>query len=190
MAENFDVIVVGARCAGSPLAASLAARGLRVCVLDRARLPSEVPSTHMLHPSGVSSLERLGMLDKLLATGAPPLDRGSFLIQDVRLEMDRRIAERFEAPWLCIRRVTLDSLLINMAEEAGAQVRTQTSVVGLVEDAGGVRGVQTETGTLNAALVVGADGPHSAIARFVGAREYHVTAPARLFLWAYFEGAA
>src|ERR1700716_2335532 len=129
MTDSFDVIVVGARCAGSPLAAWLASRGLRVCVLDRARFPSEVPSTHMLHPSGVARLERLGLLDKLLATGAPPLDQGSFVIDDVRLEMDGRIAKRFEAPWLCVRRVTLDSLLVEMAREAGAQVRTQTSMV-------------------------------------------------------------
>jgi 2-polyprenyl-6-methoxyphenol hydroxylase-like FAD-dependent oxidoreductase len=70
--ENFDVIVVGARCAGSPLTASLAARGVRVCLLDRAGFPSEVASTHMIHPSGVARLERLGVLDKMLATGAAP----------------------------------------------------------------------------------------------------------------------
>ena len=112
----------------------------------------------MLHPSGVARLERLGLLDKLLATGAPPLDQGSFVIDDVRLEMDGRIAKRFEAPWLCVRRVTLDSLLVEMAREAGAQVRTQTSMVGLVEEAGVVRGVRTETGTISAPLIVGADG--------------------------------
>src|SRR6266851_2290945 len=170
--EDFDVIVVGARCAGSPLAASLATRGMRVCLVDRARFPSEVPSTHMIHPSGVASLGRLGILDRLLATGAPPLDRGCFVIDDVRLESDPAVAARFEAPWLCIRRVVLDSLLVEAAEDAGAQVRTETPVVGLVEEDGAVRGVRTRKGVLNAAVVVGADGPHSAIARFVGAREY------------------
>jgi 2-polyprenyl-6-methoxyphenol hydroxylase-like FAD-dependent oxidoreductase len=187
--EDFDVIVVGARCAGSPLAASLATRGLRVCLVDRARFPSEVPSTHMIHPSGVASLGRLGILDRLLATGAPPLERGCFVIDDVRLESDPAVAARFEAPWLCIRRVVLDSLLVEAAENSGAQVRTETPVVGLVEEDGAVRGVRTRKGTLNAPVVVGADGPHSAIARFVGAREYHVTTPGRVFLWAYFEGA-
>jgi 2-polyprenyl-6-methoxyphenol hydroxylase-like FAD-dependent oxidoreductase len=190
VAEEFDVIVVGARCAGSPLAAALACRGLRVCLLDRSGFPSEVPSTHMIHPSGVARLARLGVLDKMLATGAPPLDRGTFFVDDVRIEADPAIMKRFGAPWLCVRRITLDSLLVQAAEEAGAQLRRQTPVIGLVKEDGVVRGVETETGTLSAALVVGADGPHSAIARFVGAREYHVTAPGRLFLWAYFEGAA
>jgi len=46
MADRFDVIVVGARCAGSPLAILLARAGMRVCVVDRARFPSDTASTH------------------------------------------------------------------------------------------------------------------------------------------------
>src|SRR4051812_34748807 len=34
-AEHFDVIIVGARCAGSPLATLLARTGIKVCVVDR-----------------------------------------------------------------------------------------------------------------------------------------------------------
>ncbi len=189
MADSFDVVVVGARCAGAPLAATLAARGLRVCALDRARFPSEVPSTHMIHPNGVARLARLGLLDRLLATGAPPLVQGSFVLDDVELGLDPALAGRFEAPWLCIRRGVLDALLIEAAQAAGAQVRTATAVTGLVVEDGAVVGVETETGEIRAPLVIGADGPHSLVARMVGAREYHVSAPGRLFLWAYFEGA-
>jgi 2-polyprenyl-6-methoxyphenol hydroxylase-like FAD-dependent oxidoreductase len=191
MAKVFDVVVVGARCAGSPLAAFLARRGVRVCVVDRARFPSEIPSTHMIHPTGVALLADLGLLDGLLATGAPPLERGGFVVDDVRLGLEPAIARRFEAPWLCIRRETLDLLLIEAAQAAGAEVRTQTAVTGLVREDGVVRGVRTDSGsTLLAPLVIGADGPHSAVARLVGSREYHVTDPGRLFMWAYFEGAA
>ena len=190
MTEAFDVIVVGAGCAGSPLAASLAARGLRVCLIDRARFPREIPSTHMVHSSGVARLARLGLMDKLLATGAPPLDRGAFVLEDVRIESDATVTGRFDAPWLCIRRTVLDTLLLGAAEEAGAQLRTQTKVIGLVEDGGEVQGVRTDTGILRAPIVVGADGPHSVVARLTGAREYHVTPPGRMFMWAYFEGAA
>ncbi len=188
MSDDFDVIVVGARCAGSPLATLLARAGLKVCVLDRARFPSEVPSTHMLHPAGVAILDRLGVLGKVLATGAPPLEHGSFHFDDVRVEGGPAVLGSFGAPWLCVRRVTLDSLLVEMAEESGAEVRTETKVVGLVADNGVVRGVRTEAGSLTAALVVGADGPRSAVARFAGAREYHVTEPGRFASWAYFEG--
>jgi menaquinone-9 beta-reductase len=189
VADRFDVIIVGARCAGSPLAASLAERGLDVCVVDRARFPSEVPSTHLIHPGGVARLARLGLLERLLATGAPPLVRGRFLLDDVELTFDPSLAGRFEAPWLCIRRSVLDPLLIEAAEEAGAQVRTSTAVTDLVLEEGAVAGVRTPAGEIHAPLVVGADGPSSIVARLVNAREYHVTPPGRLFLWGYFEGA-
>ena len=65
----------------------------------------------------------------------------------------------------------------------------ETTVQGLVHEGGAVHGVQTTNGVLRAPLVVGADGPHSTVARLVGSREYHVSEPGRLFIWGYFEGA-
>jgi 2-polyprenyl-6-methoxyphenol hydroxylase-like FAD-dependent oxidoreductase len=44
----FDVIVVGARCAGASLAMLLARGGHRVAVVDRASFPSDTMSTHFL----------------------------------------------------------------------------------------------------------------------------------------------
>jgi menaquinone-9 beta-reductase len=191
MADRFDVLVVGARCAGSPLATMLARKGLRVCVVDRSKFPSEVPSTHGIQPTGVSVLDRLGAVDRIRATGAPAIDRGSFRLNDVFVEFDDRLrlVERFGSPMYCVRRVTLDQLLLDMAAEAGAEVRTESAVTGLLEHGGVVTGVETAAGPITASLVVGADGPSSAVARMAGAREYHVTEPGRLFLWAYFEGA-
>jgi 2-polyprenyl-6-methoxyphenol hydroxylase-like FAD-dependent oxidoreductase len=91
------------------------------------------------------------------------------------------------APGISVRRVTLDEILVNAAAEAGAEVRTQTGITGLVMDGDRVAGVSTATGELRAPLVVGADGARSAVARIVGAREYHSTANGRIFMWAYYE---
>ena len=74
MADRFDVIVVGARCAGSPLAILLARARMRVCVVDRARFPSDTASTHGVQPSGVKILGRLGVLGALLQV-TPAIDR-------------------------------------------------------------------------------------------------------------------
>jgi len=38
--RTFDVIVVGARCAGSPLAMLMARRGYRTLLVDRATFPA------------------------------------------------------------------------------------------------------------------------------------------------------
>ena len=81
-AEHFDVAIVGARCAGSPLAAMLARRGLRVCLIDRARFPSESLSTHVIQPCGVALLERLGVLEAILAAGAARLTRFTLVSVD------------------------------------------------------------------------------------------------------------
>src|SRR5690242_3682708 len=61
----WDVIVVGARCAGSPLAMVLAARGHRVLLVDRSTFPSDTVSTHVIHPPGVAALRRWGLLDRV-----------------------------------------------------------------------------------------------------------------------------
>ena len=76
MRDRYDVIVVGARVAGSTLAALLGDAGVSVLLLDRARFPSTTPSTHFFRGAGmVGVLGRLGVLDAVLALGCPPLTR-------------------------------------------------------------------------------------------------------------------
>ena len=185
--EQFDVVVVGARCAGSPLATMLARRGLRVCLLDRARFPSETPSTHVIQPCGVQMLDHLGVLERILMAGAVPIDRFTLVNDDVRIDATLDPATG-EQPGLCVRRVTLDALLVDAAGDAGADVRTASRVTGLISVDGRVTGVETDTGRIGAQLVVGADGRHSTVASCVGAEEYHVAPPGRMPAWAYFEG--
>lgn len=181
------MVVVGARCAGSPLATMLARRGLRVCLLDRSRFPSETPSTHVIQPCGVAVLDRLGLLDTVLAAGAAPLTRFTFVTDDARIEttIDAGV---FGVPSLSVRRITLDHLLVEAAASAGAEVRTGTAATGLLWDEGRVTGIETTRGPIEAQLVVGADGRRSTVAGLVDAAEYHVAPPGRIFAWAYFEG--
>src|SRR5512144_2898898 len=78
MPATYDVIVVGARCAGSPVAMLLAQKGYRVLVVDRATFPSDTVSTHILHPLGVAALSRWGLRDSLAATGCPAMHTYAF----------------------------------------------------------------------------------------------------------------
>jgi menaquinone-9 beta-reductase len=185
MSDSFDVIVVGARCAGAPLATMLARAGLRVCLVDKDRFPSDTLSTHGVQPVGVQVLERLGVLDELLKV-APPMLRGLMAFDDGVAVFDDIVAIT-GAPVLSVRRMRLDEILVNAAAAAGAQVRTRTPVTGLVMDGDRVAGVSTAAGELRAPLVVGADGTRSAVARMVGAKEYHPTPNGRVFMWAYYE---
>ena len=184
MAESFDVIVVGARCAGAPLASMLARAGLRVCLVDKDGFPSDTLSTHGIQPAGVQVLERLGVLDTLVRI-APPMVRLRGVFDDAEVVFD--VIAIAGAPVLSVRRITLDEILVNAAAEAGADVRTQTAVTDLVFDRGRVAGVTTASGELRAPLVVGADGTRSTVAKLVGAKEYQPTPNGRVFMWAYYE---
>ena len=72
-----DVLIVGMRCAGAPLAMLLARKGYNVLGVDRAHFPSDTLSTHFMWPRTTSSLAEWGLLDRLKATGCPSIDQGA-----------------------------------------------------------------------------------------------------------------
>ena len=193
MAESFDVIVVGARCAGSPLAALLARRGVRVAMLEQATFPRDTLSTHYFQARALAFLERLGVIEDLRATGAPFVTHN-----DVRLEDLEYVVPIPQQPGdvgggMSVRRTLLDPILAKAAVNAGADVRMATKVTGVVKDQGRVCGVRvTHNGSeteLHARLVVGADGRNSTIARLVGARKYNLAPNERFAYWSFYEGA-
>jgi 2-polyprenyl-6-methoxyphenol hydroxylase-like FAD-dependent oxidoreductase len=177
MADNqYDAIVVGARCAGSPTAMLLARKGYKVLVVDRATFPSDTVSTHLVHPPGVAALRRWGLLDRLVATGCPPIDTYAFDFGPFTLA---GAPGTDEAPVAYgPRRTVLDKLLVDAASEAGAEVRERFTVEEVVVEDGQVTGVRGHgrggrTVTERARVVVGADGRHSLVARAVRPERYH-----------------
>lgn len=194
MPDRFDVVVVGARCAGAPLAALLAARGVSVAVVEKARFPSDTPSTHIFQNDGARVMASIGVLDLVLASGAPWIEQADLRIDGLRLvhRWPRRVTD--PGPMLSVRRSVLDALLVDAAAAAGASVREATRVTGLLERDGRVAGVRVEhdgrASALEATLVVGADGRGSTVARLAGARHYNTVANQRLACWSYYEGAA
>ena len=71
----YDAIIVGARCAGSPVAMLLARKGYRVLAVDKSAFPSDIMSTHFIQPDGVAKLAEWGLLDAVLATNCPPITK-------------------------------------------------------------------------------------------------------------------
>ena len=100
----YDAIVVGARCAGSPTAMLLARKGYRVLLVDRAVFPSDSIRLHYIHQSGIARLKRWGLLDRLIATGCPPIrerivDYGDFPLTGRTAPID----DGSSVPWMAIR---------------------------------------------------------------------------------------
>jgi 2-polyprenyl-6-methoxyphenol hydroxylase-like FAD-dependent oxidoreductase len=188
---EFDAIVVGARCAGSPTAMLLARIGYKVLVVDRETFPADTISTHLVHPAGVAALKRWGLLDRLVATGCPgihtyALDFGAFTLSGAPGTAEAPLAY---AP----RRTVLDKLLVDAAAEAGAEPREGFTVEALVIEDGrvtGIRGHRKDEPAvdLRARVVVGADGHHSLVARLAGAEPYNEKPPFQVSYYTYVSG--
>ena len=173
--NHYDAIVVGARCAGSPTAMLLARKGYRVLVVDRGTFPSDTVSTHLIHPPGIAALGRWGLLDRLTATGCPPIDTYLFDFGPITVSGSPGTEEAAIA--YGPRRTVLDKLLLDAADEAGAEVREAFSVEEILVDAGrvtGIRGHGNSGSTVveHASVVIGADGRHSTVAHAVTPAQY------------------
>jgi 2-polyprenyl-6-methoxyphenol hydroxylase-like FAD-dependent oxidoreductase len=191
MTKAFDAIVVGARCAGSPTAMLLARKGYRVLVVDRATFPSDTLSTHILHPLGVAALSRWGLLDRLAATGCPPIhtyafDFGSITLAGVPGTADAPVA-------YCPRRTILDKLLVDAAAQSGAEIREDFSVEDILVEDGrvvGIRGRSKHGGSVaeRAEIVVGADGRQSLVAEATKSERYDEKPPLLAAYYTYWSG--
>ena len=189
----YDAIVVGARCAGSPTAMLLARKGYRVLLVDRASFPSDTISTHIIWPHGAEIMDRWGLLDRLAATGCPPValrmifDVGPFALKGAVTDTNRGRGG------FCPRRTVLDKLLVDAAVEAGAELREGFIGEELVWDSGQVVGLKGRTrngGAVEerARVVIGADGVHSLVAKAVRAPEYDARPPLATFYYSYYSG--
>ncbi|MET0191262.1 MAG: NAD(P)/FAD-dependent oxidoreductase, partial [Pseudonocardia sediminis] len=188
----YDAIIVGARCAGSPLAMLLARQGHRVLVLDRTALPADTVSTHYLQQYGLSPLQRWGLLDEVRATGVPA-------ITNMTVSFGDAVISGFADPidgitsTIAPRRTALDPILLAAAERAGAEVRLGFTVTDLVFSDGAVVGVRgRDAGGREvveyASVVVGADGRTSKVAEAVGASTYAEVPAACFIYYSYFDG--
>ncbi len=180
MKTAYDVIVVGARCAGSPTAMLLARKGYRVLVVDRATFPSDTVSSHVVHPMGAAALARWGLLDRLAATGCPPIRTYAFDFGPFTLSGSPGTTETQAA--YCARRTVLDKLLVDAAAAAGAEIREGSTMEELLIEDGRVTGINVrskggETVRERARVVVGADGRHSRVAEAVRPDQYNERQP-------------
>jgi 2-polyprenyl-6-methoxyphenol hydroxylase-like FAD-dependent oxidoreductase len=188
---RYDAIVVGARCAGSPTAMLLARKGYKVLMVDRATFPSDTVSTHLIHPPGVEALKRWGLLERVAATGAPPIARYELDLGPIALKgtPGTKEAPASYGP----RRTVLDKLLVDAAAESGVEVRESFVVEELTfqdDRVTGIRGREKNGKpiTESARVVIGADGLNSLVGRAVGAESYHEKPRLQVSYYSYWSG--
>ncbi|MGH3727340.1 MAG: NAD(P)/FAD-dependent oxidoreductase [Micromonosporaceae bacterium] len=169
----YDVIVVGARCAGAPTAMLFARSGYHVLMVDRATFPRDTLSTLYIQQPGVRLLEDWKVLDRVKATGCPPIERMCY--RRAGVELEGRLWE-FDGISVAYapRRFLLDHVLAESAVGAGVDFLAGHSVQELLFDGDRVTGVRLRNrgGKVHPArahLVVGADGMRSTVADAVRA---------------------
>jgi 2-polyprenyl-6-methoxyphenol hydroxylase-like FAD-dependent oxidoreductase len=188
----YDVIIVGTRVAGAATALLLARRGLRVLAVDRAEFPSDTLSTHQVQTPGIARLARWGVLDQILQPGTPPTRHVRFEQPGAVLRGRMPTCEGIDF-MASPRRTLLDKVLVDAAKAAGAEIRENFIVEGLLTDGGRVTGIRGgDKGgpvvTERAAIVVGADGKHSTVAKAVGAQEYRLRPARSMAFYTYWSG--
>ncbi|EID14878.1 NAD(P)/FAD-dependent oxidoreductase [Mycolicibacterium phlei] len=192
MQEDVDVVIVGSRCAGSAAAIALARRGRSVVALDSASFPSDTLSTHLFFPPHWAELERLGARDRVLALDPPLHTRAGLGAPGVEVVGSYSAYDGLNYG-ACVRRPGLDLALVETAREGGAEVRERVRATELVRTPSGrVTGVRYTgrdgaRGSINARLVIGADGRRSTVARLVGTTEHHHWPNQRMMAYAYYE---
>jgi uncharacterized protein (TIGR03083 family) len=188
---DYDVAVVGGRCAGASLAIRLARGGWRVALIDRDDFPSDTVSTHLMFPDALQQLDELGVLDLLRTEHRLVPVRFSWRV------LGQEVSGSFTPVGghdrcLSIRRVTLDAALIRTAADAGVVLHLRRRIAGVLGAGTATdpaRGVILDNGThLTARWIAAADGQRSTVTRRLGLSNESERQGEMAFLLAYWKG--
>lgn len=188
---DFDVIIIGARVAGSALATLLGQYGHRILILDKATFPSDTLSTHFFRAPSLKVFEQVGVFDQILLTSPKLINSfydfdGQVSSQPVKDSGDYNY-------YLCVRRITLDDILIKrLQREATVEFHQGATLDELIweeERVAGVRWHETDRHLeAKARVVIGADGFYSQVAKQVNPIVEHSEPVNRAMYYAYFQG--
>ena len=168
---DYDIITVGGGLGGASLAKAMAEHGYRVLVLEREAQFKDRVRGELLVSWGVAEAQNLGVYDSLMANGGHHptgwdnrLAGNSIGIRDMAATTPSGMhAMTFYHP-------AAQEALLQGAEAAGAEVRRGARVTGVTTGSQPSVTLETNGGreTLNARLVVGADGRGSMVRRWAG----------------------
>ncbi|MEB3033125.1 FAD-dependent monooxygenase [[Mycobacterium] nativiensis] len=189
-----DVVIAGAGIGGLTTALTLHAQAIPATVVESARELRPLGVGINLLPHAVREVFALGLGERLSALAVAPTSLAYFDTRGRELFREPRgLAGGYEFPQYSVHRGDLQLLLLDAVRErlgAGA-IRTGSRVTGFVDDGDAVR-VQLGDDELAGAVLVGADGIHSAVRtqlhpagdelRWSGVRMWRGAAPGEPYL--------
>lgn len=166
--ESLDVLVVGAGPTGLALACGLAAKGVRVRIVDRADGPRSTSRANILPARGVEVLERLraagDLRERSLAPVGMRMHVGSRPIATMRFVPDDR--ESVQA--LFVSQAQIEEQLRRRLGELGGKVEWGTAVAGVGQDADGVTVTFADGASVRTGWLAGCDGARSTVREAAG----------------------
>ena len=192
--SRYDVVIIGARCAGAATALLLARSGAKVLVVDGQAYGSDTMSTHALMRGAVVQLARWGLTPRVVAAGTPAIRSTTFHYGDEAVRVDMKADHGVDCLF-APRRTVLDPLLVDAAREAGAEVRHGIALSELQFASSGdrvagatLRDVGGDCMTVRSDIVIGADGRQSTVAQLVNAKTCVEGSHASGLVFGHFEG--
>ena len=145
--NDCDVLIIGAGPAGSTAATILSGeKGKKVIVLEKGHFPRYHVGESLI-PHCYDTLERIGMVDRLNGAGFQSKQSVQFVNPDGELSAPFYFSKHTDHPraktWQ-VDRATFDTMMMERAREAGAEVREGVKVLDFLEEEGVVIGVTAE----------------------------------------------
>lgn len=158
---SFDLIVAGAGPAGSACAIVAARAGVKVLVLEKDSFPRHKVCGEFVSPESLHLLEWL--LGGKHFQDRPEINRARIFSERTTISLPIAPSAR------SIPRFDLDAALLDAAQQAGAQTRERTTILGI--DQGPVFTIKTTEGTFTARAAVNASGRWSQLTQYAAAKE-------------------
>jgi salicylate hydroxylase len=186
------IIIAGGGIGGLCAALALARAGFHPEVIEQAGKLTEIGAGIQISPNATKVLRTLGLEDEFAQVASRPEALEMWLgrsgVRVFSVPMGAAGEKRYGAPYLHVHRADLVSVLHAAALKAGAGVRLDGRVVTYMSEGDKVR-CGLDTGEIvDADILVGADGIHSAVRhamlgeeapRFTGSVAWRALAPAR-----------
>ena len=170
MSDSTAVVVVGAGPVGLVLACELARRAVPVRIIDKLPAPTSESRAVVVHARTLEALERTGVDEEIIASGQRTT--GLQMYAD-RVSLGRFALDTVDSPYpfsVTLPQDETERILTARLAALGVAVERERELVGLEQDASGVRAHLKSGEEIRSDWIAGTDGSHSTVRGALGLR--------------------